>query len=245
MTARARLRTMLTQAGLFLRGVRARLDQRRLVDQDQLYAPGSAQWLIQREIRYGGYVTNIPKKTASQMDPAKTGFLTGGDRMLTHGYAAQYAKHLARYLDSGKELTLVEIGILKGTGLAIWCDLLEHARVIGLDIDLGNFRANLEALKQQGAFQRNQPELFEFDQFQDNTAYLNRILQGRRVNVVIDDGCHADTAILSTLKSVIPHLAEGFVYFIEDNRAVHKTIQELHPEYSVEYQGELTVLTPR
>jgi len=243
MTLRAKLRTILTQVRLFLRGVKARSEQRRVVDREAPQSPGSTDWLIQREIRFGGYITNIPKLRTSRMDPAKTGFLTGGDRMLTHGYAAMYYKYLKRFLDAGEELTLVEIGILKGTGLAIWCDLFEQARIIGLDIDLGNYYGNLGDLKKRGAFRRNQPAVFEFDQFQDNTEYLGRILQGRRIDVAIDDGCHADPAILSTLKSVIPHLAENFVYFIEDNRSVHTTIQHLHPEFSVENQGEITVLT--
>ena len=234
---------MLTQARLFLRGVKARSAQRRFIAREKPHSPGSTDWLIQREIQYGGYVTNIPKKTASRMDPAKAGFLTGGDRMLTHGYAATYAKHLARYLDTGEGLTLVEIGILNGTGLAIWCDLFEQARVIGLDIDPGNYYRNFEGLKLKGAFRRNQPEVFEFEQFKDNTAYLGGILQGTRIDIAIDDGCHADSAILSTLKSVIPHLAAHFVYFIEDNPSVHETIKHLHPEYAVENQGKLTVLT--
>lgn len=127
----------------------------------------------------------------------------------------------------------------------IWCNLFEHARIIGLDIDLGNNFGNLTDLKERRAFRRNQPAVFEFDQFQDNTIYLGRILQGRRIDVAIDDGCHADPAILSTLRSVIPHLADNFIYFIEDNRSVYNTIQHLYPEFSVENQGEFTVLSPR
>lgn len=44
-----------------------------------------------KENRYGGYVANISKKRLSRLDPAKAGFLTGGDRMLTYGYAEMYS----------------------------------------------------------------------------------------------------------------------------------------------------------
>ena len=61
-------------------------------------------------------------------------------------------------------LIIAEFGILKGTGLAIWCDLFPDARVIGLDIDLGHFEENRSTLERRGAFKQNKPELHEYDQ---------------------------------------------------------------------------------
>ncbi|MBP7865773.1 MAG: hypothetical protein KA419_07465 [Acidobacteria bacterium] len=89
---------------------------------------------------------------------------------MTHGYAELYAKHLSRFLQAGSDLTIVEIGILQRTGLSVWCDLFPEARVIWLDIDLSNYQGNLSELKQRGAFQHNQPEVFEFDQFLDTRS---------------------------------------------------------------------------
>ena len=206
---------------------------------------GSSNWLVEREIRYGGYVTNVPKRTASPLDPAQSGFLTGGDRMLTHGYAATYAKHLAPYLDRTDPLTVVEVGILRGSGLALWCDLFPNSRVIGLDIDLRNYLANVAELRRRGAFRFSQPEVYAFDQFRDNREYVAELLRGVRIDVAIDDGCHSDQAILSTMRSIAPHLNEEFSYFIEDNRTAIATIRAVSPEYSVETKGELTVLWRR
>ena len=89
--------------------------------------------------------------------------MTGGDRMLHHGYGPTYARYLRPFL-GGRNLTVAEFGILKGTGLAIWCDLFTDARVIGLDIDLGHFEENRSRLARRGAFKQNRPELHEYDQ---------------------------------------------------------------------------------
>ncbi len=140
-------------------------------------------------------------------------------------------------------MTLVECGILKGTGLAIWCDLFPEGRVIGLDIDLGHTKTNMENLVARGAFRSNRPELYEFDQFADNEDYLESILQGDSIDIFIDDGFHSVESILCTMKSAKKHLADQFVYVVEDNKDVHKHIRETYPEFSVESHGELTIVS--
>ncbi len=224
------LRTKATNLRLLARHAKARIRQLRARSRENGSSPGSAEWLVQTEIKYGGHVTNVPKKIASPLDPARSGFLTGGDRMLGHGYAEVYSRYLGRHRESRGRLTLVEIGILRGTGLAMWCDLFEDARIIGLDIDLSYYQTNVENLKRRGAFHKNEPEVYEFDQFQENESYLGRILQGARIDVIIDDGCHTADAILTTLKSVQSHLAERFTYFVEDNGPVQETDQEDVPQ---------------
>ncbi len=242
---RKALRTALTKGKLLLRGARARIAEAR-VERGAGDGPrGGRDWLIEREIRYGGYVTNVPKRTASPLDPAQSGFLTGGDRMLTHGYAAAYARHLARHLERTEPLTVVEVGILRGSGLALWCDLFPKSRVIGLDIDLRNYLANRAELRRRGAFHFVEPEVYEFDQFGDNREYLAELLRGARIDVAIDDGCHSDQAVLCTMRSIEPHLNEESSYFIEDNRTAAATIRALYAEYAVETNGELTVLWRR
>ena len=98
-------------------------------------ARGSADWLIRSEVAYGGLVTDVARRRVSSLDTRSpeqlaTGGMTGGDRMLHHGYAESYASYLAPLLGE-QSLTVAEFGIPKGTGLAIWCDLFRSARVIG------------------------------------------------------------------------------------------------------------------
>ena len=160
-----------------------------------------------------------------------------------HRYAAKYSQYVAPYLTKRKPLVVVEIGILTGIGLAVWSDLFPGARVIGLDIDLSHIRDNFANLRQAGAFREREPELYRFDQFESNERLLADILKGDQIHIVADDADHSSDAILKTMESVVPHLNEEFVYFIEDNRLVDIDIRLRYPTYRVEKSGDLTVVT--
>jgi SAM-dependent methyltransferase len=199
--------------------------------------------LVELEQRFGGYHTGVPwgrvspHGNLSEAD-ARNSWLTGGDRMGLHGYAPAYAAALA-----GKSpRVIVELGILRGTGLAMWCELFPDARVIGLDIDPSMFRGNLPDLLARGAFARNEPEVYEFDELAPDAAdRLARILGPDAMDLFIDDALHYDEAILGALDYCLEHLSPDGVYFIEDNDQVHQRI--FRPGYTVQPQGELTVIT--
>jgi len=211
-------------------------------------SPGTTTWLVGTEIKYGGYITNVQRNKVSPIDPRseekiETGGMTGGDRMLHNGYATKYSKYILPYVNSNKQVTLAEVGILMGTGLAIWCDLFPNGRILGFDIDLTHINRNMSRLKSIGAFKRNIPELYEYDQFLDNTKYLGSILKNNKIDICIDDGFHCDEAILTTMKSVLPYLGDSFVYFIEDNENVYKKLKLIYPNFSFEYKDELTIIS--
>nr|WP_319392824.1 hypothetical protein [uncultured Desulfobacter sp.] len=211
-------------------------------------SPGTKEWLIATEMKYGGIVTQVPRNKVSPKDPRtmeqiRKGGMIGGDRMLHHGYAEKYSKYLLPYIEGNRSVTVVEFGILKGTGIAMWCDLFTDGRILGLDIDLGHINENMVNLKRLGAFKNNRPELYEFDQFEDNIGYLGTILKDDRIDICFDDGLHSTESILNTMKSAMPYLAEESLYFIEDNKDVHKTIRSLYPELLVDSKGELTIVS--
>ena len=213
---------------------------------------GTEKWLVAKELEYGGYVTNIPRNIVSNKDPRTKeqilwGGMEGGDRMskLHQGYAKIYAKYLRLFVQRQKPVILVEIGILKGTGVAIWSELFPSGRILGLDIDLNHIKQNVDSLKRKGAFANNNLELYEFDQFQDNRNLLGQILKNDKIDICIDDGVHLDEAILSTIKSVNLYLADDFIYFIEDNSTVHETIKRIYPGFKVENFGKITVISPK
>jgi hypothetical protein len=208
---------------------------------------GSAEWLIRSEVAYGGLVTQVARQKVSPFDARKadefkSGGMTGGDRMLHHGYAPLYATYLASFMKR-KELTLAEFGILKGTGLAIWCDLFPDARVIGLDIDLGHFENNRRALVQRGAFAGNRPELYEYDHLVDGQRLLAQVLGGATLDVVIDDGLHTLESILTTWQSVRPHLSSSFVYVIEDYPSLLDDCGSQFAGYECASFGMLTIIS--
>jgi len=157
-----------------------------------------------------------------------------------HNYAPTYAANLP---DSESRITLVELGILRGVGLAIWCDLFPNARVIGLDVDTSHFRDNEADLLRRGAFKKNKPEVIEFDELApDAGARLKAALAGSAIDVFIDDALHYDAAILKIMAAVMPLMAKGGIYFVEDNVKVHKAIRKAYPRLAVESMSEMTVI---
>jgi len=208
---------------------------------------GSAEWLVRSEVKYGGYVSNVVRRRVSPHD-ARTakqldfGGMTGGDRMLHHGYGQTYARYLRPFIGS-RNLTVAEFGILKGTGLAIWCDLFPDARVIGLDIDLSHFEENQPRLIQRSAFKRATPEVHEYDQLVDGSGLLGEILKAARLDIVIDDGLHSVDAIVKTWRSVQPHLADRFVYFIEDYDNLPQYVDSEFNGFEVTTVGMMTVIS--
>lgn len=210
-------------------------------------ARGSAQWLIRSEIAWGGLVTDVARRKVSCRDPRSpeqlaSGGMTGGDRMLHHRYAPIYADHLAPFLDTAS-IRLAEFGILRGTGLAVWCDMFPDARVMGFDIDLGHFQANRADLLRRGAFRCNAPEVHEYDQLADGRARLAEVLHGDTLDVVIDDGLHSLDAIVTTWRSVRPHLSRRFVYFIEDCAGLPDACGAEFDGFDCRAEGLMTVVS--
>ena len=103
----------------------------------------------------------------------------------------------------------------------------------------------MENLVNLGAFCTNSPEIYDYDQFVYSSEYLGEILNGDKIDICVDDGNHSEITILTTLASVLPHLNNKFVYFIEDNRRVHKKIKLMYENVTVHSIGQLTVLTPK
>jgi hypothetical protein len=233
--------TLIKRTRIFIRGLRMKADPRRKI-------VGSAAWLVATEIKYGGRVIRVPRKTVSPLDPrskeqiAYRG-MSGGDRMLYNGYAEKYAEFLRPFIQSGKAHVVVEVGILTGTGLAIWCELFPKATVWGLDIDPSHFRKNEQNLIERGAFQHTRPSIHTFDQFVHNGPLIEKLLDGQKIDICIDDGFHSNETIMNTFEDMVPFLANDFVYFIEDNGQVHEPLQRAWPDLVIESAGLLTIVT--
>lgn len=198
---------------------------------------GSWEWLALTESKYGGFKLGTA-----------TGENQGGDRMspFFHGYGETYAEFLEPFLGRREErLTLVEVGILNGSGLAIWCDLFPNARVIGFDLDLRNFEKNRAFLESQGAFGKNKPELYEFNQLDlpQARSILKDVLGSARVDIAIDDGCHSMESIEITMSAMVPFFAKNFVYFIEDNFDSYDVLSMKYPHFRWKQRGEIVVCT--
>ena len=208
--------------------------------------------LINLEKKYGGATGLFDIKDKNGKSHGNN---CGGDRMIDkggvgcegHGYAQDYSNTLSKYMNY-KNLIIAEVGILRGSGLAIWSELFPNAEIFGFDLVLKTFYDNLKNLRSKGAFKNNNYKVYTMDQMKDNKNYLKNILNNKKVNVVIDDGCHSDECILSTLDSFLPHLAADFTYIIEDNSNVHKKIDDAarKNKFNIYYNNnQLTILTPK
>lgn len=194
------------------------------------------------ELKFGGYHTGI-NPTEELDDPSKLSPSkhTGGDRFnpFYHDYSSKYSK----YLDGFRVNNLLEIGILRGTGLATWCELYSEAKIYGFDWDLGNFKANEENLISLGAFSVNKPILHQYNQLNDNSSWLIQNFKDTSFDVVIDDALHKDEAIINSFNELHPYLSKRFVYIIEDNRTAWIRLKKNFPQYTYDNDDKLTIIT--
>ncbi|MDR2690534.1 MAG: hypothetical protein LBB76_12375 [Azoarcus sp.] len=133
-------------------------------------------------------------------------------------YPSVYDEILAPYLEAGKPVTLLEIGVQNGGSLQIWKDYLPPGSIVhGMDI---NERC------------RN----LEFDEgihfhLMDATQHgaINQLFANTRLDIIIDDGSHVCSDVIVTFINLFKKLAMGGVYIVED----------MHTSYSHSYGGGL------
>lgn len=213
-----------------------------------------ARRLIVLEERMGGTEDGIPVERVSSHDPRLLSDFplhgqTGGDRMSPqrHNYAAGYAGVLTELIGAGAQTedfegAIVEIGILKGTGLGIWSELFPRATVIGLDVDTTLFARN------RGNLARESPNVeralvYEFDQFNPTFEWWN--LAGRpELDLVIDDGYHSTLASLYTLARFVQscRFSPNARYVVEDIPNFASQVESNFPGLSADSDGEFTVV---
>lgn len=182
-----------------------------------------AERLIELEKKYGGrYV--VPGRNISPLMKTVDNYECheGGDRMGPHGYAEHYAKVLPKTPD-----VIVEMGILRGTGLALWSELYPGVKLVGLDINVNNFMEHKDELLAKGAFKARLPVVLPFDEFDmyywDSLATL---LPRNSVDVWIDDAVHETGAILNAFELAYPFMYDRSVYIIEDNEEAGAIIRD-------------------
>ena len=200
--------------------------------------------LIELEKKFGG-LTSYARKSKPGQSNRKTA--VGGDRMSheegCHGYSEYYSRFL-NFFNFQERLVLCEVGILAGTGLGIWSNIIKNGRIVGLDLDLSTIEQNKSSLQKSGMDFSN-VEIYEFNQFEDNIGLMKSILKGDNIDIAIDDGNHSIKSILKTIDNLSPFLSKKFVYFIEDVWAnkLHliKVIKNNYPSCNVESDRELIV----
>ena len=122
----------------------------------------------------------------------------------TH-YPFIYDQIFARYLDAGKPLRLLEIGIQNGGSLEIWKKYLPPGSEIhGLNINPKCLELEFDA-----------DIHFHLGSAADN-AFVNHLFAGKRFDVILDDGSHHCDEVISTFLNLFKKINPGGVYIIED-----------------------------
>lgn len=182
--------------------------------------------LTSRRLESLEYLYSAGSKTAGLL--CAHGYIcVGADRMRsashTYGpcYAAMINKMMPLWLHGqpSSKLVVGEVGILTGSGLAVWSSVFPEAEVHGFDFFLNNTRDNLPFLRSKGAFARGDPVLHTYDQTKKvavNAAETEELFRHGKLQLLVDDGLHTDRAIIDTFLSFKDSMHERGLYVIED-----------------------------
>ncbi|MFV2109773.1 class I SAM-dependent methyltransferase [Micromonospora sp. LOL_015] len=149
----------------------------------------------------------------------------GSDKWGGHWYTPHYEQHLGRFCD--QRVSVLEIGIggyhepdAGGASLRMWKHYFPRGMVYGLDV------YDKSVL--------DEPRLVTLRGDQADPAFL--IDLARRYgpfDIVIDDGSHVSSHVITAFNALFPYVRPGGVYVIED----------LHTSYWPEWGGNGTDLT--
>lgn len=131
----------------------------------------------------------------------------GCDKVLSHSYEAGYARYL--FNRENDPVKILEIGIggesyaPGGQSLFLWKNLFPKANIFGLDIYDKKF-LDCERVRTFVVDQANVGDLTEFARIHGP------------FDIIIDDGSHKRADVLISLFTLMPYVADGGMYIIED-----------------------------
>jgi hypothetical protein len=125
-------------------------------------------------------------------------------------YLKVYDRELEPFLELGRPVHLLEIGIAKGGSLAIWEALLPPgSSVVAFDIEAGC------------AALRYGPSVRVVIQDATDAAGVQAALGDAKFDIIIDDGSHVSADIIAQFAILFPRLLPGGIYIIEDLHAAY------------------------
>ena len=184
---------------------------------DAVRSLGATRWVVSECYRAAFYASDGPSKLAT--NPLYAQFLANKGGMTydkwVH-YFAIYDRHLSRW--RGTDVRVLEIGTFRGGGLdALRTYLGPDARLVGADVD---------PVAADVARRRHVVELGD----QTDPDFLRSVHDKHGpFDVVIDDGGHTMEQQLASAEVLLPLVASGGVYIVEDT----------HTSYWAEYGGGL------
>jgi len=120
-------------------------------------------------------------------------------------YLPIYQGELDRFIAAKKPIRLLEIGVQNGGSLEVWQKFLPAGSAIfGVDIDPA-----VDGLQFTGNVRAFVADINDIDR-------VKGLVGPQPFDVIIDDGSHTSSDIISTFKRLFPDLAAGGKYIVED-----------------------------
>jgi len=133
------------------------------------------------------------------------GALEGSDKSSTYRFAWDYLRHyealFAEY--RAAPINMLEIGIGRGPSLRMWRWFFARAEITGIDI-------NPECLQYAG------PRVTVEIGSQIDPAFLDRVCERAPPMIILDDGSHVYDHMIYSFEYLLPKLAPGGIYVVED-----------------------------
>ena len=193
----------------------------------------TAQQLIELEARFAPQIEKGPSAFSPLERERTCAHNLGGDKMA--GDRNGYADFYAWLANKVQPETLVELGVFRGSSLAVWDAVWPGIRLLGLDLELGRYEQNLPALLDRGAFPDGLPEVRTFDAYKPETVPIVETLG--HVDVFVDDGPHTLSAIQTCLTAVGPLVRQAYV--VEDYAGTKALLERQFPGWEVREQGRI------
>jgi hypothetical protein len=145
---------------------------------------------------------------AGAEDLAELALRFGSDKWGLHQYTAHYERHFAPLRDTAA--TVLELGVggyhipvLGGGSLRTWKRYFHRAMIYGVDIhDKSQFEEQRIRIRRGS---------------QSDAEFLEQVVaETGPLDVIIDDGSHVNSDVLSSFRLLFPKLRVGGVYVVED-----------------------------
>lgn len=131
----------------------------------------------------------------------------------TYAKPHDYLRHMQPFFDPMRpfSMKLVEIGAAGGESIRMWLDFFEFGEVIGVDLvhDTNPFNTIGTQVNSRYKFEHGD---------QGDAGFWARFIatHGPTFDVVVDDGSHFASDVITTFNALWQHVSKGGVYIIED-----------------------------
>lgn len=124
-----------------------------------------------------------------------------------HKYHEVYEKYFFKIKNN--KLKILEIGISDGASLKVWSNYFKRSQIIGLDIK----KINLKKKK------INKKNIHVYKGSQTDVDFLNFLIKKyKKFDIIIDDGSHKPSDVITSFKTLFHSLSTNGLYFVEDTQ---------------------------